>query len=238
MFQHSTGLCAVLEERAAVLLDGQRSAQAVLHHGDRREANQPVESQTWHVKHLVPAEDNVLVLFARRFICVGVVDVIDLAMFITVYLDVLREQWIDAHHTVLAVADDLAVGVAVEQQMYHHGLAPGEARHLRVWLPVDDGIQRMIRSHLFPCSAVGVAVQMKGQLGNRLRQQSHTGIDRSDLHRGLLVHLLAAVRSAEAEYRAGVADVVLKVWQPGDIPGLSQAQSFKDGQWHTSLKHL
>ena len=35
MFQHATGLCAVLEERGAVFIHGNGSAEAVLHHGDR-----------------------------------------------------------------------------------------------------------------------------------------------------------------------------------------------------------
>ena len=91
MLQDAGWLCAVLEEGAAVFLHGQRRSQTVLHHGDRRKADQTVEAQAGHMKHLFPAEDDVLVFFTPRLIRIGMVDVVDLAVFVAVYLDVLRE---------------------------------------------------------------------------------------------------------------------------------------------------
>ena len=65
------------------------------------------------MQNLIPFEDDVLVVLAGNFIGVGMVDVVQLAVFGTVYLHVLRKQRIQTQHTVLAVSDDLRIGVAV-----------------------------------------------------------------------------------------------------------------------------
>ena len=225
MLQYADGLCAIPEKRTAVLFNGQHSAQAVLHHGNGRKTHQPIEAQTGDMEYLIPAEVNVLVLFARRFIRIGMIDVVDFAVVIAVYLDIFRQKRIQADHIILAIPDDLAVGVPPQEQMGHERFTPGKARHLRVRHQVEQPVQRMVLRHFFPIPIVRIAVQMEGKLSDGFRQQPHTGIDRGDLHRGLLVHLFTAGRGAEGEYGAGVPDVILNVWKGvGGVTGFEQSE--------------
>jgi len=69
MLQDACGLCAVFEKGAAIFLDCQRGAEAVLHHGDGREAYQTVKAEPWNMENLLPFEEDVLVVFTRFFIC-------------------------------------------------------------------------------------------------------------------------------------------------------------------------
>ena len=65
------------------------------------------------MQHLIPFEDDVLVVFAGDFIGIGVVDVVQLSVFGSINLHIFRKQRIQTQHTVLAVSDDLRIGVAV-----------------------------------------------------------------------------------------------------------------------------
>ena len=65
------------------------------------------------MQHLIPFEDDVLVVLAGNFIGISVVDVVQFTVLGTVYLHVFRKQRIQPQHTVLAVSDDLRIGVAV-----------------------------------------------------------------------------------------------------------------------------
>ena len=47
------------------------------------------------------------------------------------------------------VPDDLRISISVQQQMRHQRLPEGKARHLRIRLPVQELIQRMVRRTLF-----------------------------------------------------------------------------------------
>ena len=209
MLQHAARLCAVLKESAAVFLHSQRGAETVFHHGDRRKADQPIEAETGDVEDLVSAEVDILVLLSRHLIGVGVIDVIDLALLIAIRLHVLRQQRIQRHDVVPAVPDDLGIGITPQKQMRHHGFPEGEARHLRIGLPVEQLIQRMVLGPLFILFRfIGEAVQMQREPGHRLGQQSDAGIDRGNLHGGLFIYLLAGVRFAENKGLPGIADAV------------------------------
>ena len=84
MLQHTAWLCAVLEEGGTVFIYRNGSAEAVLHHSDWRETDQAIKPKPRHMKDLVPAEVEVLVLFSRNFIRVCVVDIVELATLISV----------------------------------------------------------------------------------------------------------------------------------------------------------
>lgn len=63
------------------------------------------------MKDLVPAEVDVLVLLSRNFIRVCVVDIVELATFISVNFDIFRQKRIQTQHRVLAIPDDLCVAL-------------------------------------------------------------------------------------------------------------------------------
>ena len=137
------------------------------------------------------------------------VDVIDLPLLITIRLHVLRQQRIQRHDVVTAVPDDLGVSITPEEQVRHHGFPEGEARHLRIRLPVEKFVQRMVLGPLFILFRfIGEAVQMQREPGHRLGQQSDAGIDRGNLHGGLFIYLLAGVRFAENKGLPGIPDAV------------------------------
>ena len=79
---------------------------------------------------------NILVLFPRHFIRVGVVDIIKLPLLITVDFHVFREQRIQAEDVVPPIPDDLGIGVSPQEQVCHHGFPPDKTAHLIVGLPV------------------------------------------------------------------------------------------------------
>ena len=153
MLQHAGWLSAIFEEGAAVFLDGDRGAERVFHHGDRREAHQPVEAKPRYMEDLVAPEQDILVLIAGDFVGIGMVDVIDLALLVPVHFHILRQQRIQAKDRVFPVSDDLRISIAVQQQMGHQRLPEGKARHLRIRLPVQELIQRMVCRTLFPAAA-------------------------------------------------------------------------------------
>ena len=96
------------------------------------------------MEDLISAKVDVFVLLSRNFIRIGVVDVVQLAAFISVHFDILRQQRIQPQHGVFAIPDDLCVGIAPEEQVGHQGLPENESRHFRVGLSVQNLVQRMI----------------------------------------------------------------------------------------------
>lgn len=88
------------------------ATQTVLHHGDGRKTHKPVEAQAGNVQDFVPVEQDVFIVFARHFISVGVVDVIQLPAVLSVNFDVFREKRIKAKDAVFPVAHDLGERVS------------------------------------------------------------------------------------------------------------------------------
>ena len=76
MLQHTAGLRPILKERGAIFLYCQRCTQAVLHHGNGREADQPVKAKAGDMEDLIGAEVEILPVFPWHFIRVGMVDII------------------------------------------------------------------------------------------------------------------------------------------------------------------
>lgn len=121
VFQHATGLCAIFEERGTVLIHRNGSAEAVLHHGNWRKTNQTIEAQPRYMENLVSAKVDILVLLSRNFICVCIVDIVEFTALVSVHFDILRQKRIQAQHCVLAIPDDLRIGIAPEEQVGHQG---------------------------------------------------------------------------------------------------------------------
>ena len=155
------------------------------------------------------------------------VDIIELALFRAVDLHVLGEERVEPQHVVPAVPHDLAVGVAPQEQVRHDRLPVGEAGHLRVRLPVEDLVQRMVRRLLLPV-IVRSPVQMQRQLRHRIRQEPHAGIHGRDLHGGLFIHHLPAVGLAEHKQRPGVADIITDIRRFGSVPRIFESEPVQE----------
>ena len=127
-------------------------------------------------------------------------------MLITVNLHFIGHQRIQPHHITSAVADNLCVGIAVNQQVAHQRFTEDERRHFGIWLVMEQKVKRVHRHSLF--SVFGILIQMQGQLCNGFRKHSHTGIHNGMLHGTAVVHSLAAVGSSE---EIGVGRAVVAV---------------------------
>ena len=78
--------------------------------------------------------------------------VIEPSMLITVHLHPIRHQRIQSYDFTLAVADDLTVGIAPQEQMRHQSLPENEGSHLRIRLIMEQKIKRMF--HRFLLTAI------------------------------------------------------------------------------------
>ena len=163
------------------------------------------------MENLIVAEVDILVLLAWYLIGVGVVDVINLALLIPVGLDIFREERIQRQHVVFPVPDDLRIAVAPQEQMGHHRLPEGKARHFRIRLPIQELVQRVVRCLLLGIHPILHPVEMKRKPCHCLSQEPDAGIYGRDLHRALLIHLLAGVGFSEHKGLPGVADVVCDI---------------------------
>ena len=208
MFQHTAWLCAIFEEGRAVLVHRNGSTEAVLHHGDWRKTDQAIKAQTRHMEDLIPAKVEVFVLLSRHFICVGVVDIVELTALISVHFDIFRHQRIQPKHRVLSIPDDLCVGIAPEEQVGHHRFPEDKGCHFRIWLPIQNLVQRMIPCLLLIAIVIRHPVQMQRQCRNGLCQQTDTGVHGRDLHGGFFIHLLPGIGTAKHKGLPGIADII------------------------------
>ena len=238
VLQNPGRLRSVFEEGTSVFLDSKRRAEGVLHHGNGRETDQPIEAKPWDMQNLIPLENDVLIMLTWHLVCVGVVGIKQVAVFRPVDLHIFREQWIKPQNSVFAITDDLCVGVSPKEQMHHHGFPEGETRHLRVCLPVQDFVERMVCRTFLAVTLVGELVKMERQACHRLRQEPDTGIHRRNLERGFFIHPLAAVCHAEDKNAARIPDVVFDLWKLriGSVPRLTEAKPFPES--HLLLLHL
>lgn len=122
---------------------------------------------------------------------VSAVAVNEPAVVVTINTHLVRNQWIQPQHLTATVADDLCIGVPVDQQVRHERFPENEGCHFGIRLVMQQKIKRVLRHSLF--SVIGVLVNVQRQLCNCLRQHSHTGINCDDLHRRAVVDTLACV---------------------------------------------
>ena len=96
------------------------------------------------MKDLVPAEVEIFILLSRNFIRVCVVDIVELATFISVNFDIFRQKRIQTQHRVLAIPDDLCVGVAPEEQVRHKRFTENKRGHFGIRLIVKQAVQGVV----------------------------------------------------------------------------------------------
>ena len=183
--QHTAGACAIFEEGAAVFLGGDAQTDGVLFQRDGTVTHDAVKAQTRNVQHIRGLQRDRIALRGR----VGVDKRACLA--IPVHLHAVREQRVQAGNVVLARADDLAVGIAPQQQMAEHDLAQDEGGHLGVRLIVEDSVQRMICRLL--TAGFGLLIDRQRQGRDGFSDHTHAGIDRGHLHGVLGVDRFARI---------------------------------------------
>jgi len=198
VLQHPAWGSPVGEELRPILLAGDRHADGVLGHRNRRVAHQPIKTKTGYVQYLGGIEYHRVSLHGGSVLGAGGVLVVELAVFVAVHLHAVGHQRVERGHLALAVSDDLRIRIAPEQQVGHQRFAEYEAGHLRVGLAVQQGVQRVILGLVFT-RVIVVTVQMERQACDCLGQDAHAGIDCRHLHRRSFVHRLATGRTTEEE---------------------------------------
>ena len=113
--------------------------------------------------------------------------------------DLVRKKRIQAVDLVSAGADNLAVGIAVQQQMSQHRFSKDKRSHFLVGLVMDQPVQRMFRG--FSASVFCGFVHMERQTGNGLSNNTHTGVDRRHLNGRGRIYRLSGCTATEIEGR-------------------------------------
>ena len=137
-------------------------------------------------------------LHGRSVLGAGGVLVVEPALGVPVHHHAVWHQRIEGDDLALAVADDLGVGVAPQEQMGHERFPEYEGTHLRVRLIVEKIIERMVQ-RLFLAAILLVAVEVQRQTRHRFRQDADAGVHGGHLHGGTLVDVLAGGGAAEEE---------------------------------------
>ncbi len=212
VFQDPSRSRAVSEELRAVLLAGDCHADGVLCHSDGRVAHQPVKAQAGDVQHVRGPEDDGLVFGADGLVIAPLIAVVELAPLVSVYRHFVRHERVQCHHLAFAVSDDLGVGVAPEEQVGHKRFPEHEGTHFRVWLVMEQQIQRVVDGLLL-AAVLGVAVEVERQASHGLRQDADAGIHRRHLHGAPLGDGLARGGGAKVESVAAPRSAVL-----GSVP--------------------
>ena len=87
---------------------------------------------------------------------------------------------------------------SILEKMRHQSLSEDKGRHFRIWLIVNQSIQRMFDCLFFTTRvSVLILINMDRQSCNGLRKNSDTGVDCSHLHGTSFVDGFARVASTE-----------------------------------------
>ena len=199
MLQHAARSRAVGKELRPIFLTGNRHADGVLRHSDGGIAHQPVKAKPWDVQHIGRMQPDKTAFDRRCVIHADGVFVIKLSLAVAIHCHPVRHQRIEGNNLALAVPDNLGIGVAPQEQMRHERFPEHEGTHLRVWLVMQEQIQRMVNGFLL-AAVLLVTVEVQRQTCHRFRQDADTGIHRRHLHGRPLINPLA--RSASSKEKA------------------------------------
>ena len=97
--------------------------------------------------------------------------------------------------------------------MRHERFPEHEGTHLRVWLVMQEQIQRMVNGFLL-AAVLLVTVEVQRQTCHRFRQDADAGIHRCHLHGGAFVDTLAR-RAIAKEKAVGTASSAVLGLVPG-----------------------
>ena len=147
VFQYTTRSGTVGEEFCTVFFTGNRHADGVLCHSDGTVADQTVKAQTWDVKNIQRLKRHSELLVLDGFVRATIIGVVQPPAFISVHRHLVRHQGVQRHNLIFAVADNLRVGIAPEEQVCHECLTKHERTHLRVRLIVEQAVEWMVERH-------------------------------------------------------------------------------------------
>ena len=137
-------------------------------------------------------------LVLDSFVRATIIGVVQTAVFVSVHGHLVRHQGIQSYDLIFAVADDLCIGIAPQEQVRHEGFSEHEGTHLRVWLIVEQAVERMVERHCF-ATAVRVFIKVQRQSCDSFRQDADAGIHGGHLHGRAFRYRLAGCRAAEEE---------------------------------------
>lgn len=153
MFQHIARSGTVGEEFCAVLFTGDSHTDGVLCHSDGAVADQTVKTESRNVKYIRGMKRYGELLVFDGFIRATIIGVVETPVFISVHRHLVRHQGVQRNDFIFAVADDLRIGVAIEEQMRHECLTKHKRTHLRVRLIVEQAVERMVEGHCLATAA-------------------------------------------------------------------------------------
>ena len=195
VFQHTTRCGTVGEEFRAILLTGNRHADSILCHSDGAVANQAIEAESGDMQHIRRLKRYGELLVLDSFVRATIIGVVQTAVFVSVHGHLIRHQRVQSYDLIFAVANDLCISVTPEEQMCHERFAEHERAHLRVWLIVEQAVERMVERHCF-ATAVRVFIKVQRQSCDSFRQDADAGIHGGHLHGRAFRYRLAGCRAA------------------------------------------
>ena len=207
VLQHTGGRSAVRKELRSKLFGCDGKSDCVLGHGNRAVAYETVEAQAGDMEDVRRLENDRFALAANLFDGSLVLE-IQLAIGIPIDCHLVWHERVQSDHFTFAVANHLRVGVAPQQQVCHEGFAEDKTTHFRVRLIVEEHVKRMAERFLF-AACICVPVKMNWQTGDRLREDSHAGIDSRHLHCRSLRYGFASRGAAHEEGIAAACRPVL-----------------------------
>ena len=122
--------------------------------------------------------------------------IVEVTFIVTIHTHSINHQRIESDDFTFAISYNLRVGISIKEKMRHQGLAEDKGCHFRLWLIVNQSIQRMFDC-LFFTTGVSILINMDWQSCNGLRKNSDTGVDCSHLHGTSFVDGFARVASIE-----------------------------------------
>ena len=146
--QDTTWRSTVRIELGAILFCSNCKTYGVLCHRDRGVSNQSVKSKAWNMENIGRLEPYRSTLSGPCFIGRGLVLVVELSLLIAVNHHAVWHERIQRHHFTLSVSNNLCVSVAPEKQMRHERFSERKRSHLRIWLIVQNEIQRLVNGLL------------------------------------------------------------------------------------------
>ena len=122
-------------------------------------------------------------LVLDSLVCATVIGVVKPTGFVSIHRHLVRHQGIQSYDLIFAVADDLCVSVAPQEQVRHERFPEYEGTHLWVRLIVEQAVERMVECHCL-AAAVRVFIEVQRQTCDSLRQDADAGIHGGHLHGG------------------------------------------------------
>ena len=154
-----------------------------------------IEAESGDMQHIRGLKRYGELLVLDSLVCATVIGVVQATILVSVHRHLVRHEGIQCNDLILAIADDLRVGITPEEQMCHEGFPEHERTHLRVRLVVEQAVERMVKRHCL-AAAVRVFVEVQRQFCHSLEQYADTGIHGGHLHGRPLGHCFAGCRAA------------------------------------------